>query len=174
MGKIKEMQAEYGTLGASRVLRMRVLRPVFHREVIREDFPSYLPTSRFTTPRQVFEMFHDLRLEAKENFLTLHLDGKNRIIAIDKVAIGSLNQAVVHPREVFKSAVLSSAAAVLLIHNHPSGDPQPSAEDIRITRRLKECGDLLGINVLDHIVIGEGQYFSFVESGMMGCPASGG
>lgn len=91
----------------------------------------------------------------------------NRIICLDRVSVGSLNQCVVHVREVFKSAVLSSAAAVLLIHNHPSGDPEPSREDREITRRLKDAGDLLGIPVLDHIIIGEEGYLSFVERGLL-------
>ncbi len=96
-------------------------------------------------------------------FITVHLDGKNRILCMDIVSIGSLNQSIVNPREVFKTACLSSAAAILCIHNHPTGDPTPSSEDIAITRRLKEAGDILSIKVLDHIIIGDGEYLSFVE-----------
>ena len=99
--------------------------------------------------------------------MALHLDGKNRITCFDRVSLGSLNQTIVHPREVFKTACLSNAAAILLIHNHPTGDPAPSQEDIVITRRLKEGGDLLGIKVLDHIIVGYSHYFSFVESGLL-------
>lgn len=90
----------------------------------------------------------------------------NRILCIDRVSVGSLNQSIVHPREVFKSAVYSSAAAIILVHNHPSLDPAPSREDIEITRRLKECGELLGIKLLDHIIVGD-SYVSFVERGML-------
>ena len=111
-------------------------------------------------------MFSELRSEAKEHFITLHLDGKNRIVAMDKVSSGSLNQSIVHPREVFKTALLSSAAAIILIHNHPSGDPAPSQEDIDVTRRLTEAGGILGIKVLDHIVVGN-TYHSFTENGQM-------
>jgi DNA repair protein RadC len=85
----------------------------------------------------------------------------------ETVSIGSLNQSIVHPREVFKTALLSNAAAILLLHNHPSGDPAPSQEDLAITRRLIECGDILGIRVLDHIIIGEDCFKSFSEDGLM-------
>lgn len=164
---MKALFQEYGQDCATRTLRMRVMRPVFSREIIREDMPDYIVTERFTAPRQVFEMFRDLIQETKEHFLCLHLDGKNRIICLDRVAVGSLNQCVVHPREVFKSAVLSSAASIILVHNHPTGDPAPSSEDISITRRLKEAGELIGIGVIDHIIIGEGRYHSFAESGLI-------
>ena len=117
MGKMKTLLQEYGKEEAARPVRLRVIRPVFRRELVREDLPSYIATDRFTSPSQVYELFRDLRFETKEHFLTLHLDGKNRIVCLDRVSVGSLNQCVVHVREVFKSAVLSSAAAVLLIHN---------------------------------------------------------
>ncbi|WP_277058408.1 RadC family protein [Trichlorobacter lovleyi] len=123
---------------------------------------------RFTSPAQVFDFFHhELRDNRKELFLTLLLDGKNRITRKVQVSEGSLNQSIVHPREVFAPAVRESAAAVIFIHNHPSGDPAPSREDREITRRLNEAGEILGIKVLDHIIIGDGAYFSFVESGLL-------
>lgn len=123
---------------------------------------------RFTSPLQIFNHFHyRFRDRKKEYFLILLLDGKNRIIREEQVSEGSLNQSIVHPREVFKPAVKESAAAVILIHNHPSGDPSPSREDREITRRLKEGGDLLGIRVLDHIIIGDNSYLSFVEQGLL-------
>ena len=97
----------------------------------------------------------------------MHLDGKNRIIAMDLVSIGSLNQSIVHPREVFKTACLSNAAALILVHQHPSGDSSPSTEDIAITKRLKEAGEIMGIKVLDHVIVGDGEFISFVERGIM-------
>ncbi len=121
---------------------------------------------RFTTPAQVFEFFHhEMRDARKEQFLVLLLDGKNRIIRKVLISEGSLNQSIVHPREVFAPAVRESAAAVIFIHNHPTGDPTPSREDREITRRLCEAGEILGIKVLDHIIIGDGSYVSFVETG---------
>jgi DNA repair protein RadC len=167
MENMKELFKEYGGDCRTKTLRMRVMRPVYSREVIREDMPVYIETKRYTSPQQVFEMFRDLILETKEHFLCIHLDGKNRIVCLDRVSVGSLNQSIVHAREVLKAALLSSAAAMLLVHNHPSGDPQPSSEDLNITRRLKEAGELIGIPVLDHIIIGEGQYVSFVERGLL-------
>jgi DNA repair protein RadC len=123
---------------------------------------------RFTSPRQVFDYFHhEFRDSRKEYFLTLLLDGKNRIIRRVQISEGSLNQSIVHPREVFSPAVKESAAAVILVHNHPTGDPVPSSEDIAITRRLKEAGDIMGIKVLDHIIVGDGEYVSFVERGLL-------
>jgi len=123
---------------------------------------------RFTSPRQVFDYFHhEFRDTRKEYFLTLLLDGKNRIIRRVQVSEGSLNQSIVHPREVFIPAVKESAAAIILVHNHPTGDPAPSSEDIAITRRLREAGDIMGIKVLDHIIIGDGEFVSFVERGLL-------
>jgi DNA repair protein RadC len=123
---------------------------------------------RFTSPRQVFDYFHhEFRDSRKEYFLVLLLDGKNRIIRRVQVSEGSLNQSIVHPREVFSPAVKESAAAMILVHNHPTGDPAPSQEDIAITRRLKEAGEIMGIRVLDHIIVGDGEYLSFVERGLM-------
>lgn len=123
---------------------------------------------RFTSPSQVFDYFHhELRDAVKEQFLVLLLDGKSRITRKVQVSEGSLNQSIVHPREVFAPAVRESAAAVIFIHNHPSGDPAPSREDREITRRLKEAGEILGIKVLDHVIIGDGVYFSFTESGLL-------
>lgn len=123
---------------------------------------------RFTSPAQIFDHFHyrfrDLR---REYFIALLLDGKNRILREERISEGSLNQSIVHPREVFSLAVKESAAALIVVHNHPSGDTTPSREDREITRRLKESGDILGIRLLDHIIIGDGSYFSFVETGLL-------
>jgi DNA repair protein RadC len=123
---------------------------------------------RFTSPRQIFDYFHhEFRDSRKEYFLALLLDGKNRIIRRVQISEGSLNQSIVHPREVFSPAVKESAAAVIFVHNHPTGDPAPSSEDIAITRRLREAGEIMGIKVLDHIIIGDGEFVSFVERGLM-------
>jgi len=150
-----------------RSIKLKRIKAVFDTLTIREEVANYLPPSnRFTSPLQIFNLFSFLNQETKEYFITLHLDGKNRIVCMEEVSVGSLNQSIVHPREVFKTALLSSAAAIVLIHNHPSGDPLPSREDREITRRLKEAGDLLGIRVLDHIIIGD-TYMSFVEQGLL-------
>ena len=151
-----------------RTIRFKQIKAVYETLSVKESITDYLKTgTRFTEPRQVFETFRFLMHETKEMFLTLHLDGKNRIICMDLVSIGSLNQSIVHPRSVFQTACLSNAAAILLIHQHPTGDPSPSAEDISITRRLKEAGEIMGIKVLDHIIVGDGEYVSFVERGLV-------
>jgi DNA repair protein RadC len=105
----------------------------------------------------------------REHFVILMLDRKNRVIGIHTVSVGSLTASVVHPREVYKAAILSNCAALILAHNHPSGDPQPSQEDRVMTKRLVEAGKLLGISVLDHIIIGDGgqRYFSFADEGVL-------
>jgi DNA repair protein RadC len=106
-----------------------------------------------------------LRYLKKEHFLTLHLDTKHCVIGEEVVSVGSLDSSIVHPREIFKLAVRRSASAILCVHNHPSGDPTPSPEDVLVTRRLCEAGRLLGIDVLDHIVVGDGRYTSLKAMG---------
>ena len=92
------------------------------------------------------------RLE-QEHFVVLLLNARHEALAQETVSVGSLNASIVHPREVFKPAILASAASILLVHNHPSGDPEPSEEDLGITKRLVKCGELLGIGVLDHVIV---------------------
>ena len=101
----------------------------------------------------------------KEEFHVLLLDAKNRKIKDVRISEGSLTSSLVHPREVFHPVIRESAAAVVLVHNHPSGDPTPSQEDIQITRRLRDVGEVMGVRVLDHLVIGKGKYVSFVDDG---------
>jgi DNA repair protein RadC len=103
----------------------------------------------------------------REYFVALLLDAKHRVNALNLVAIGSLSMALVHPREVFKPAVSSNAACMILGHNHPSGDHTPSPEDIELTRRLVRAGELLGIKVLDHIIVGEDGFMSFADRGLI-------
>lgn len=153
--------------GDLKTIRLKCLRPVYERQVVREHAPAYLNSRRIRKPEDVYELMYDLQLEGKEHFIALHLDGKNQIVCLDRVSTGSLNQTVVHPREVFKGAPLSSAASLVLVHNHPSGDPEPSREDMEITKRLREVGDLVGIKVLDHIIVGERRFTSFVEKGLL-------
>jgi DNA repair protein RadC len=107
----------------------------------------------------------------RERFLALYLDTRHRIVAAETVSIGSLNASLVHPREVFKPAVAMSAAAVIVAHNHPSGDPSPSGDDLDLTARLDHCGDLLGIAILDHLVVGDGEIISIREYGWPESPA---
>lgn len=150
-----------------RSLRLKIIRPVYESLKINDMAAAYLegPPS-FSTATQVFDWFQFLRQETKEHFLTMHLNNKNRVLCIEIVSTGSLTAAVVHPREVFKSALLSSAASLILVHNHPSGDCRPSQEDHEITKRLQQGGELLGIRVLDHIILGD-TYYSFADQGYL-------
>lgn len=121
---------------------------------------------RIKSPQDVAAwVMEDLRYLQHEQFRILLLNTKNIIIAWEEISRGSLNSSIVHPREVFARAIKRSAAAIILVHNHPSGDPSPSQEDINITRRLVEVGHLVGIEVLDHLVIGDGVFFSLKEKG---------
>ena len=126
------------------------------------------PRARLGSARDVFRHY-GARLSGlrHETFWVVLLDVKNRIIGEAKVSEGSLSSAIVHPREVFRPAIEESAAAVILVHNHPSGEPMPSAEDRAITERLRGAGELVGVQVLDHVVIGAGTYASFVEEGLL-------
>ena len=109
-----------------------------------------------------------LRGSDREHFWALALNTKNQLIRVIEVSIGSLNASIVHPRELFKDAVRVSAASIVVVHNHPSGDPTPSGADIQLTRRLVKAGDVLGIEVLDHVVVGDGgQHASLRDLGLM-------
>ena len=125
-------------------LRLKIIRPVYESLEVNDDVAQYLNNSAaITSAEQVYELFAFLRDETKEYFMTLHLDNKNQILCIDLVSVGSLSASIVHPREVFKSVLLSSASSILILHNHPSGNITPSQEDISITHRLQRAGDLL-------------------------------
>ena len=116
----------------------------------------------------VFHHFRDsLEKQKRELFYVVLLDNKNKKLREVKISEGSLTASLVHPREVYNPVIRESAAAVIFVHNHPSGDPAPSQEDIDITRRLKEVGEVIGVRVLDHVVIGHDRFFSFSDKGML-------
>ena len=112
-------------------------------------------------------LLKEMRDYDREHFLVLYLDRKGGVIAKEDVSVGGLHSSIVHPREVFKTAVKRSAASIILAHNHPSGDPAPSREDIDITRRLIDAGSIMGIEIIDHVIIGENTYCSFKEKGLI-------
>jgi len=119
---------------------------------------------RISCPNDIADLLmEEMRYLKKEYFKIAILDTKNQIITIENISIGNLNSSIVHPREVFNMAIKRSANSIILVHNHPSGDPTPSSEDINITNRLIEAGNILGIKVLDHIIIGDNKYISFKE-----------
>ncbi len=112
-------------------------------------------------------LMEEMRFLTQEHFICLYLNTKNQVIHQRTVFIGSLNASIVHPREVFKEALKRSAASLICFHNHPSGDPTPSREDIEVTKRLVECGKMIGIEVLDHIIIGDQKFTSLKEKGLV-------
>lgn len=112
-------------------------------------------------------MMEELRYELKEKFVCIFLNTKNHVIGHEVLSIGSLNSTIVHPREVFRAAIQRSSSAVICVHNHPSGDPTPSREDIEMTARLMDAGKIIGIDVLDHVIIGDQTYVSLKEQGLM-------
>ena len=119
------------------------------------------------TPEEVVSLVKGkLKGKKKEHFLALSLDTRNQLIKVSEISVGSLDTSVVHPREVFKEAIAASAASVIFVHNHPSGDPTASEDDIKLTKRLAEAGEIVGIDVLDHIIIGDKDYLSLKREGL--------
>lgn len=118
------------------------------------------------TPQDVADLLmEELRYLDREVMRLLILDTKNQVIATPTVSVGILDASMVHPREIFKDCIRRSAASVIIVHNHPSGDPTPSANDIEVTRRLRRAGEILGIDVLDHIIIGDNRFVSLKQEG---------
>jgi DNA repair protein RadC len=144
--------------------------PRYHVELVRESSISIEAYPRFSNSRSAFEIFQaEFANLDREAFYIVTLDSKNRMIGMHHISTGSLSSSTVHPREVLKSGVLDSAAAILLMHNHVSGDPVPSREDRECTSRLVEASKILGIRVLDHIIFGgETDYYSFADAGTLG------
>jgi len=119
------------------------------------------------TPEEVMSLVKGrLRGKKKEHFLVLLLDTRGQLIKTSEISVGSLDTSVVHPREVFKEAISASAASVILVHNHPSGDPEPSEDDIKLTERLVQAGEIVGIDVLDHIIVCDKNYLSLKSKGL--------
>lgn len=122
----------------------------------------------FTASRAVFDHFHPiLRGETQECFLAALLDTRNKLIRVANISKGGLNSAMVNPRDLLHAAVRDRASAVIVVHNHPSGDPSPSRDDLNITRRLKEVCELTGLRFLDHLIIGDGRYVSLADEGKL-------
>ena len=141
---------------------------MYELKVIRERRPGTSPRRVVRNAQTIYELFQPRFTRAdREEFLVVPLDVKHAILGFHVVSVGSLTASLVHAREVFKVAILANAAALVFVHNHPSGDPTPSSQDIALTKRLVEVGDLVGITVLDHIVMGDNRYVSFVEDGYM-------
>ena len=121
----------------------------------------------YLEPREIWEELKDLRDHRKEHFVIFYLDSRNQEIKREIISVGSLNANLVHPREVFEPAVRNLAAQIILAHNHPSGDPEPSEDDLLLTKKLVESGKILGIEVIDHIIVAKDNFFSFKNKGII-------
>lgn len=142
--------------------------PRYTIELIREPTSPYTTPQHYESPHQTFAYLKPiLEHQDREHMYGVFLDTKHRIIGMHHIAMGSMNQAIIHPREVFKCAILLNAAALVIAHNHPSGDPTPSTDDRLLTKRLADAGAILGITLLDHLVIGDNRFYSFAEHGTL-------
>jgi DNA repair protein RadC len=159
---VLELQQVDG-IGRARAAQVLAAVELGRRTLLRD--PSERP--RLTSPQQIARhLLPQFGASPVEQFGVLMLGTKHHVLRVKIVSIGSLDQTVVHPREVFREAAAASAAAVVLFHNHPSGDPTPSPDDIALTRRLADAGEIMGIEVLDHLILGEHRYFSMREAGV--------
>ena len=158
----EELASVYG-IGHKKIAQIHALRELSKRIY---EIPTDKPY-KISSPADVYNLMSpSLKFEQIEHFKILILDTKNNVRSIESISTGSLNSSIVHPREVFKAAVKKSAGSIILVHNHPSGEPEPSHEDIVLTNRLDEVGKILGIKVLDHIIVGD-FYYSFKEEGLI-------
>jgi len=132
---------------------------------VREESVSYKITQNVGNPEEIYQMAQHIGLwdNAEEEFWILCLDTKMKPCGLHMVSKGNLNSSIVHPREIFKRAILNNAASIICMHNHPSGDPSPSQDDLNITKRIDEAGKLMGVPLMDHIIIGDGIYISLKE-----------
>ena len=136
--------------------------------VVREQPELPFPKPRSSCPAEIPGLLQrQLAFQDREIFCIVILDARNQVLGVNTVSIGSVSASIVHPREVFRPAILMGASSIILGHCHPSGDPSPSKDDIELTRRLLKAGEILGIEVLDHIIIANSQFLSFKEKGLI-------
>ena len=139
---------------------------IYSLKLIKESTAEYNVPQKVDSPQNTYDLFNnvlDISSNAEEVLAMATLDTKLHVSGVFIVSRGTVNCSMVHPREVFKRAILQNASCIVLAHNHPSGDSTPSEEDIKVTKRLKECGELIGIDLLDHLVIGDEEYTSMKE-----------
>ena len=156
---IEELESING-IGKTKAIQIKAALELGNR------IASYKPAKyKIKNPWDIYKYYMEsLRYQYKEIFKVVLLNTKNEIITDVDISMGTLNSSLVHPREVFREAIRRSSNKIILLHNHPSGNAEPSKEDKSVTNRLKECGELIGIEVIDHIIIGDGIYFSFKEN----------
>jgi DNA repair protein RadC len=159
---VEELSDIYG-IGEKKIAKIQAIKELVKRIY---EMPKEKPY-KISCPSDVYDLMGpSMRFEKVEHFKILILDTKNNVRGIEHISTGSLNSSVVHPRETFKPAIKKSASSIILLHNHPSGEVEPSHEDIVLTNRLDECGKILGIKVLDHVILGD-YFYSFKEEGLL-------
>lgn len=155
---LQQLQQQYG-IGPARASQIIALFELFKRINYNQE------KKKISCAKDVAELyFPKMQSLQKENFLAIYVDTKNNIIAVETITIGILNSSLVHPREVFHGAIKHLAHAVIVVHNHPSGDPEPSPEDLQITKILEKTGKLMGIPLLDHVILGKDSWWSWTEN----------
>lgn len=160
---VHEMTQIYG-MGKAKASELKAALELGRRSV--STNPATRPV--INSPQDVAHLvMEEMRNLDREHFRVITLSTKNHVLGISPVSIGSLNSSLVHPRECFKEAIRRSSNAIIILHNHPSGDPTPSREDLEVTKRLAEGGSILGIEVLDHVIIGDNRYTSLKERGIL-------
>lgn len=160
---VEELQKFHG-IGIAKAVQITALAELSRRFNTYKSGDKYVISKPEAAAKLLMKEMQDLN---KEVFKVVLLNTKNAVLKIVDVSVGSLNSSIVHPREVFNEAIITHSASIIICHNHPSGDPTPSEEDIKITQRLAEGGKLLGIEIIDHIIIGHGVYVSLKEKGIL-------
>lgn len=155
---LQQLQQQYG-IGPARASQIIAVFELYKRI-------SYTPErKKINSAKDVAEIYlHKLQALQKEHFIAIYLDTKNNLIASETITVGILNSSLIHPREVFHGAIKHLAHSIIVLHNHPSGDPEPSAEDLHITKILEKTGRLMGIPLLDHVILGKESWWSWIES----------
>lgn len=159
---LEELMNEHG-IGVAKAVSIKAAIELGRRLALCQETAAVI-----TSPEDVKTLImEDMRYLDREHFKVIYLNRKGGIIHIEDISVGGLHSSIAHPREVFKNAVKRSAASIILVHNHPSGDPTPSHEDMETTRRLVEAGQIVGIEVLDHVIIGDNKYCSMKSRGLI-------
>lgn len=155
---LKELQKIKG-IGPGKAMQILTIS-----ELGKRHKDSQKPVEKITCAEDVFNLFHErLKDKKEEHFYVLILNNQNNVIKKELISKGVLDASIIHPREIFKPAIKNSASKIILVHNHPSGNPNPSQEDLEITKQLIEAGKLIDIKILDHVIIGDGEFWSWVE-----------
>lgn len=164
---LEDLQSVKG-LGLAKASQLKACFEIARRVFTKNEIAEEVQQKEITSAEEVYELIKSkISNYAKEHFVVLSFDTRNKFLGVDTISVGILNANLVHPRETFDAAIRRHAAQIIVTHNHPSGDPEPSEDDLEITKRLVEAGKILGIEVIDHIVVTKNSFFSFKEKGLI-------